>query len=60
MDLPGRSREPPVNLVADEMLWINFDDRPNGLGSASCGTGVPPACRRGRKPVVFSVLRAVA
>ena len=45
----------PTDLVPGDQAWLNLDHRQNGLGSASCGPGVPPQYRLHAEPAAFSV-----
>ena len=45
----------PVDLQPEERIWLNLDHAQNGLGSASCGPGVLPACQLPAIPTTFTV-----
>ena len=45
----------PLDLEAEERIWLNIDYAQNGLGSASCGPGVLPSHRLSTAPATFTV-----
>jgi beta-galactosidase len=45
----------PLDLRAEERIWLNIDYAQNGLGSASCGPGVLPGYRLSAVPTTFTV-----
>ena len=45
----------PLDLEAEERIWLNIDYAHNGLGSASCGPGVLPSYRLSAVPATFTV-----
>jgi beta-galactosidase len=45
----------PLDLAAEERIWLNIDYAQNGLGSASCGPGVLPSHRLSAVPATFTV-----
>jgi beta-galactosidase len=45
----------PLDLEAEERIWLNIDYAHSGLGSASCGPGVLPSYRLSAVPATFTV-----